>query len=449
MLHEFEFTTLTQLAADKRGIPSSLPLEMVDEKSLDIQKLISLARKHKLTNTLLSALKLSAVKKLILPPTQTPTPAAAAAAQKNLVNIQKTALLEKTSRTFMVEEALRICQTLTLSNLPALIIKGPILSLQLYGSPIVREYTDIDIIVDTQNFITIDQIMHQLGYRADPESQIKQLAFLEHPKSYIQKPHHIVYKNPSHPYRIEIHTEIFNSQLFNRELFTDRKTCDYYTIQNIFSRAETLTYKETLFPAVSKVDHLLFMIAHGTKHGWSQLHWVLDAAALLTTPEPSLHTAIAEGSRLLTIEKHTVLMISVVTALLSIPIPSAYEELTAQYQHQIQKQTAIALNMLQSPTALQPPILKMLQFSWNYTVPLAPTLKEKINIILNPFKASPADIAQLPLPGWLLPLHLLARPFFVLSRRMVESTQLGSCVATAGDRKHDDGDGKMKIGGDE
>jgi Uncharacterised nucleotidyltransferase len=422
MLSEFE--TVTHLAAGERGIPCNLPLISLDEKKLDVKKLITLAHEHKLTNCLLSAIKSASLKrestskKLCLTPED----------QKIFENYKKTALLEKTSRTFMVEEALHICRTLHNSHLPAIILKGPILSLQLYGSPTVREYTDIDIVVDTQNFFKVDKGMQTLGYCADPESQVKQFNHEKKrhhfsqksclQKSYIQKPHHIVYKNPSHPYRIEIHTEIFKSQLFNRELFPGNNFPEKYSLQNIFSRAEILHYRDSAYRAIDKTDHLLFMIAHGTKHAWSQLHWVLDAAALLADQDSSLHSEIVKGCVELYLEKHLVLMIAVVTELLPISIPSAYRELAAQHQKSLKKQKNIALKMLRSPNTIRPSILHTLHFTWSYTAPLALTMKEKINIILNPFKASPADIERLHLPEWLAPLHILARPFFVLSRQV-------------------------------
>jgi hypothetical protein len=385
--------TLTHLAAGEREIPENLPLTSLTDETLNIQELISLAHQHKLTNTLLTS-----IKELNLTPET----------QKKFEKFKTHALLEKTSRTFMVKEALKISQTLTNADLPALIIKGPILSLQLYGSPTVREYTDIDIVVDTQNFLKVNQTMNTLGYYADPESQIAQFSNSEDAHHYIQKPHHIIYKNPSHPYRIEIHNKLFVGSSFSEE----------YNLQHIVSRTETLHYKGSAYTAINKTDHLLFMIAHGTKHGWSQLHWVLDAAALLASQDSTLHTAIQKGCKQLHMEKHLVLMIHVVTALLPIPIPSAYLEITDQYTHHLKKQTTIALNMLKSPDTIRPSILHTLNFAWNYTAPLALTLKEKIDIILNPFKASPADIEHLHLPGWLGPLHLLIRPFFVLSRRI-------------------------------
>ena len=399
-----ELETITHLAAGERGIPNNLPMISLDENSLDkntldIKKLIAIAQEHKLTNTLLSSIKnASSITELSLTPE----------IHKKFEKFKTHALLEKTSRTFMVEEARKISQTLTNSSLPALIMKGPILSLQLYGSPTTREYTDIDIVVDTQDFFTVNQIMNTLGYHADPESQIAQFSNPENTHNYIQKPHHIIYKNPSHPYRIEIHNKLFVGSSFSEE----------YNLQNIFSRAETQHYKDSAYTAINKTDHLLFMIAHGTKHGWSQLHWLLDAAALLSLEDSKLHGEILQGCLNLHLEKHLVLMIEVVTALLPIPIPSAYQDLIAKYQSSLKKQLTIALNMLRSPAALRPSILHTLQFAWNYTAPLALTLKEKVDIILNPFKASPADIERLHLPPWLGPIHLLVRPFFVLSRRI-------------------------------
>lgn len=392
-----EIELVTHLTAGERGIPSSLlSLSLEEEKTLNMQNLFSLAHEHKLTGTLFSALK-----------KQNPE------IHKRIDKFKTQALLEKTSRTFMVDEALHICETLHISHLPALIIKGPILSLQLYGSPVVREYTDIDIVVDTQDFFTVDTAMHTLGYSADPESQVKQFNNIEKTRSniqraYIQKPHHIIYKNPTHPYRIEIHNEFFTGSNLPEE----------YNLKNIFSRAKPIEYNESTYNAIQKTDHYLFMMKHGTKHGWSQLHWVLDAAALLTVEDSTLHNEILQGCINLHLEKHLVLMILVVTALLPVPIPSAYLDLTAQYKNRLKKQQTIALKTLRSPAMLHPSILHTLQFAWNYSAPLALTLKEKINIILNPFKASPTDIDKLNLPGWIAPLHLLIRPFFVLSRRI-------------------------------
>ena len=386
-------------------------LDLINLNCINEPLLINLAREHKTAAALLSGLR-ECLKKT----GETLSPAA----MKTLTLI---ATKEKAMRTFLMEEWDRVEKALTKNNIPMMTIKGPASSIQLYGNPIIREYTDLDIVVQAPDVLQVLPVMENLGYVSHKKKQ----GFSQ--PWYMSKPHHLVFIHPNSPYRIEVHNSFFQ----------ETKTDPDYQLDNIFQRAETVVYKGAEHTIPSLLDHALLMIEHGTKHAWSQLHWVLDAAAVLSLKNPDFHTALAESISRLGMEKQLALIISLIIslsvslirALTSIPIPEVYVAIYEQHAPKITRQILLAQNKLFSRETDHQSISHILYFSWRYTLPLATGIRKKFVIGVRPFLVSPADAQTLPLPGILQPLHLLLRPLFVLSRRLDQSTGLGSCDATA------------------
>lgn len=406
-----DLSLFIQLCTIGRGIPSYDLLEFSTLDTIDETLLITSAREHKTAAALLNGLK-ERGESLVSPQT--------------LKKLSHTATKQRAMRTFFLEEWDRVEKALTKNNIFMMTIKGPALSIQLYGNPIIREYTDLDIVVQLPDLLQILPCMNDLGYQSEPSISPQKKQALTQTFSlpwYISKPHHLVFINPKSPYRIEVHNSFFQ----------ETKTDTDYQLENIFQRAETTVYTEAAHTIPSLRDHTLLMIEHGTKHAWSQLHWVLDAAAALSLKDSDFHTELAKSIIQLGMEKKTALIISLLKNLIHIPIPEAYADMYKHYAPKITRQIAIAQNELVSREPEYQPISHILKLTWRYTLPLANGIGKKLAIGIRPFLVPPRDAKALTLPGILQPLHLLLRPLFVLSRRMGQRTALGSCDATAED----------------
>ena len=392
-----ELSLLIELCAAGRGLSCNragepINLDTLDSiDSIDETLLINIAREHKTAAALLNGLK-EREESLVLPQT-----------------MKKLTLLvtrEKAMRTFLMEEWDRVEKALTKNNIHMITIKGPASSIQLYGNPIIREYTDLDIVVQAPDLLQVLPVMEALGYRAEPPISPKKKQALTQPW-YISKAHHLIFIHPHSPYRIEVHNSFF------QEIKTDPD----YQLENIFQRAEMVVYEETKHTVPTLLDHALLMIEHGTKHAWSQLHWVLDVAAIFSLKNRGFHTALANSITRLGMEKQLALIISLIKALMPISLPKTYAAIYEQHAPKITRQITLAQNRLLSREVDHQSIFHILSFSWRYTMPLAAGLQKKLEICIRPFLVSQVDAKTLPLPGILQPLHLILRPFFVLSRR--------------------------------
>jgi len=385
-----EFSLLIDLCAAGRGLPCTRAGEPVNLDSIDETLLINIAREHKTAAAMLTGLK--------------KTGRALSSASMN--TLTRGVTRGRAARTFLMEEWDRIEQTLFRNGIPMITIKGPASSTQLYGNPVTREYSDLDIIVrDVPGLARTVPVMESLGYQAQPPISSRT------PKKqawYISEPHHLTFVNPSSPFRVEVHSTFF----------PEAGPGSGYHLDTIFQRAERVEHAGKGHTVPSLIDHALYMIGHGTKHAWSQLHWVLDAAALLSRNTCDFHTGLVDGVIALGMEKQLTLLIALVQDLFPIPVPAVYSGITGQYARTVTRQLRIAQDRLFSRNTEHQPIYHILYFSWRYQMSFVTGIRGKTAVLLQPFLVTRTDADALPLPGLLRPLHILLRPFFVISRRI-------------------------------
>jgi hypothetical protein len=146
-------------------------------------------------------------------------------------------------------------------------MKGPALSLQLYGDPLVREFRDIDLLIDAVSTGKAREIFLSLGYEAYGDARLLDPGFEEHLNAV---EHHIVFKKKGFPVFFEVHgTKVAHIGLAP------------IGFEDAFGLAECPIWEGTLFPTLNRVHHGQLVLIHGAKHVWCQLQWVLDALGML------------------------------------------------------------------------------------------------------------------------------------------------------------------------
>jgi len=157
------------------------------------------------------------------------------------------------------------------AGIRTLMVKGPALSLQLYGDPGARESRDIDLLVDAANMGRTSELFKSMGYETIDESfdiNEKVARFQE------SKSRHIAFKKKGFPAYFEIHG-IQGADIVLAPI----------PVEEAFARSVRLLSDGLEFPTLAADDHALVVLLHGAHHGWFTLQWVLDAMATLRNRE--------------------------------------------------------------------------------------------------------------------------------------------------------------------
>jgi len=226
-------------------------------------------------------------------------------------------------------------------------------------------------------------------------------------KNLIQRTHHLVFVSAVSPFRLEVHNGLF-------EYSVD----EGMESAALFDRHETLLWDAVALPTLSLVDHALFILDHGTHHGWIVLHWLVDVAALLDRDDPDFHRALATKLVETGRAKQFALAWRLCRSLFPVELPQVYEPIIAGCRAKLRYQMAYSQRQLASEGGSASSFGSIMRFTYRYRLPLARSNREQLSIATQLWKIAPQDLADLPLPTWLLPLLLLLRPFLVIRRRI-------------------------------
>ena len=149
------------------------------------------------------------------------------------------------------------------ANVRHLSVKGPVLAQQIYGDVGARDSKDLDFLVDPDKIAAATATLEALGYS---ESVIPDAA--SGPD--VANKHRTF---TGHDTEIELHTRLLDVEALLPLSF-----------EAIWSRHETVMLGTVAVPALSIVDTMLYLCAHGAHHLWFRLKWLEDIARIATMP---------------------------------------------------------------------------------------------------------------------------------------------------------------------
>jgi hypothetical protein len=165
---------------------------------------------------------------------------------------------------FMSAELLRIITLFHTNHIGVLAFKGPVLAVEAYGDITLRQYGDIDLLVQPQDLPDILRLMQENGYIPDvsiPQAQREEILKLLTV---------IGFDKPDTGMRIEIHWELLSHNYAvdwrSRSLWEDR---------------ETVRLNHADVQTLAKEHLLLYLCIHGSKHLFERLEWVCDIDRLV------------------------------------------------------------------------------------------------------------------------------------------------------------------------
>lgn len=172
----------------------------------------------------------------------------------------------------LASSLLRVLKLFEESGIEAVPFKGPTLTNQAYGNLGLRVFGDVDLLVKRQNMERAAALLWERGFETP-----------EHEKN----PEHIPAQlglNFYHPdgLIVEMHWALVQRWLGYR-----------YDPQEIWQRMRKQPFCGQSILALPASDMLLYLCAHGVKHHWSNLFWIVDIAEVLRT-EPDMDWNLLE-----------------------------------------------------------------------------------------------------------------------------------------------------------
>lgn len=161
------------------------------------------------------------------------------------------------TRTMVLLDVIRVFHQNEIACVP---LKGPVLASQVYGDISLRAFADLDLLVSGRDIAAARDLLLERGfvrrYDAAAESAlVGQQYALEFDKG---------------PLQVDLHGSFaWSGYGFHLE------------VAAVFGRTREISVEGTPVRTLSPEDSLLYLCAHGTKHGWDSLRPVCDVAQLI------------------------------------------------------------------------------------------------------------------------------------------------------------------------
>lgn len=147
-------------------------------------------------------------------------------------------------------------------DLPALFLKGPTLSADLYGDISLRTSSDIDVLIPINYLEKINKLLCDAGYEKDDYIQTVL-------NDWKWRHHHFTYFHSDKKIKLEIHWRLHPGP-GKEPSFTE-----------LWERRKKSSLTKIPVYCLGNEDLFCFLVSHGARHGWSRLRWLMDIDKML------------------------------------------------------------------------------------------------------------------------------------------------------------------------
>jgi hypothetical protein len=302
----------------------------------------------------------------------------------------------------------RIGRLFSANGIAALPLKGPLLSLRLFGNLAMRDVRDIDILISPADLWRADQLLRAAGYNCICPN------FPLTPRMWdaaFRVARHFTYQNSGSRTSMELHWRLprWMPELVT-QLWEQCGRCEWMGVE----------WKE---PAPEHV--LLLLCDHGAGHKWSRLKWLSDVATLIAHSPDSVWGPVLGAAGQFDLERPLAQSALLCSSIFSLPLPSPLRSLI-DHESAAPTLAAIASRSLFStapdrmhsanPLLRLPQLIEELLYYNRKLRKRTPALRElsRLAVCLEDFRGA-------PIPDELFFLYYLRRPFFWTYRYLRES----------------------------
>jgi hypothetical protein len=203
-----------------------------------------------------------------------------------------------------MQELLRILQSFARASIRAIPYKGPVLAASVYNNVSLREFCDLDILVDAPDVTRAAELLVANGYRCQIQLTAAQT------RAYLSSGCELGFERGG--ISVELHWRI-----------APRTYSLPFSFPELWERRQTVSFGEQIIATLSVEDSLLVLCVHAMKHNWNSLSFVTDVAELLrTAPQLDWRVAIERAEQM---GARRVLLLGLLLAheLVTAPLPEA------------------------------------------------------------------------------------------------------------------------------
>ena len=303
----------------------------------------------------------------------------------------------------MSAELIRIMKLLDENNIEALAFKGPALSQMAYGDITLRQYVDLDILVDEKHTFKAGELISSSNYI--PDSDIN---FLKNEKL-LEVSSDLGFSNERNNIYIELHWKLF------RKKFS--KTMNELNIRSNHTSIEIQGKKiKTL-----QTDLLLvYLCSHGSKHMWERIEWITDIDRLIRNVQSINWEEVWEYARKMHSINTLLLGLSLSQGLFDTDLPTFIEEKIDSHKNiHLLKADTLGLLANNTSTLTQDFRITAIFKKFNYHAKLYDSFWDKTKFYFTIlFKLTPDDVLNIDLPKQLYFLYYFIRPFRLIYSRL-------------------------------
>jgi hypothetical protein len=164
----------------------------------------------------------------------------------------------------LTAELLKLLDLFETHHIPAIPLKGPALAAAVYGNVSLREFSDLDILVQKRDLLAAGDLLVFQGYAPDCQRARAQEAGI------LQVLQHLQFVRDDGKVVVELHWRLTS---WTRVLA--------FPLDRLWQRTIRIPLEGTMVRSFATEDLLLYLCVHGTGHRWESLGWVCDVAELI------------------------------------------------------------------------------------------------------------------------------------------------------------------------
>ncbi len=155
------------------------------------------------------------------------------------------------------------------AGIPVIVLKGPILGQRLFGNMALRPSNDLDLLVrEEDRDRTYALLQEQLGFDTDFHD-LSRLSDKQR-RHFLKHSHELSLGHSAWSLVLDLH---WRTSRFELKQFSEWDM--------LYQRADRLTFAGVETVYFRDDDLLVYLAAHGARHGWLRLFWLNDLAALM------------------------------------------------------------------------------------------------------------------------------------------------------------------------
>lgn len=296
-------------------------------------------------------------------------------------------------------ELIRLRHLFQSAGISFLTIKGPTLAQMVYGDVMLRDFRDLDVLIEKKDAVAVFKLMKEAGF--SPQLQICEHELIDYMHFCGQLPFRRVLGSPL---VIDVHWELHSLK--------PEKSYFFWKQQSSFFTKD--------FDTLSPEMLMLFLCTHGTVDNWERLKSILDVALAAKGLSPEELNAIVQLAAELKVERQLQLGLAAVCQLCPDAVPG-YGNLELRQSQSLNHIATIFSSYGNIAPTLKEQKELSLRLQARETGMIAASTTRILKVLFVP---NLEDWLSMRLPSRLFGVYYVTRPFRVLVSKLFGKSSL-------------------------